>query len=1241
MPRSPASPSVVSLLVAALGLLFAVSSSSIAQVPPNERLVKRDGSLGTGPLEVGPGIDPLGRPADYLVAPELGEQRGGNLFHSFDRFGIGREETATFTGPESIDNVLARVTGTSESNIDGTLRSTIPGADLYLMNPNGIVFGAHSRLDVQGSFYANTADYLLLGEGEASRWYANPSASSGLSIAPPRAFGFLDDRGSETGAITVFSGADREPGSGFGGLEVPPGRVLSLLGESPPRAERAPIEEPLAGGVRITGGNVDDQGRPITTGGAVWAPSGRIDLVSVASAGEVVVAGSAAPAGELSAFAELGVVLVAGGSTVSVSPESNVGGSAGSILIRGGEIEVRSFAELSAVHSSHTDAGTIGLYARDSIKLTQARLLSRTLGAGAGADFELEAPVIDVLQVARVMTGSAEGATGAAGDIRVATGVGGALTIRDASNTPIIDEFRSEPGAEDDLRTGLFTRTSGTGGGGDISIDTGALTLSRRTTGDPSGRIAIQTKANDVGSGGCITIDAGRISIESGGMIRSFATSTGPGGGIDVTADSLTITGNVGSAERSEIASVAESPDPPSAGTVRPGGPGGSISIHAGTLSIAEGGRVFSGSRPDGGAPGSITVVTDRLGITRAGEVASITQSQGDAGDLRIAAREWIEIQGLDLSPEEPDPGLALTGISSRSQLPASGNAGRIVLEAPDLRLTESAIVTSASLYEGRAGDVTASADRVVVSGGSVIDGSTALFGAGGNVEIHANESVQVLGTSRAGRSSRVGSLSLSFGSSGDVTITAPLLTVAGGAIATTSAGLGNLPVAGLSLTELLQPFFPHIPDAAFADDADAGNVRLYVDRLEVRDGGQIDSSSFSGGSAGSVLLEARERAQVTGEGSEIVSRPGAGGSGGGIEIHAPVLAIEDGARVSVEGTNEGLDARRLLGGGVETALTDFLQTLPPDLRFFLETLGLLEIDADRVNELLQDRSPGGGPAGSLSIETNQLRIKGGSMSASAVGTSGGSVVIDVRDSFAVVDGSIDASAAGLEAEAPVEGGSIVIGGGGSVRLLRSTVTTEAAGASGGNVELGAELLDLEESRISATAATGTGSGGDVTIHASAVALEAGEILAQADLGRGGEIRVTADVFVTDTESRLDASAGDLQLSGTVRVDAPDLDLTGALAILPESYLDAVGLLRESCAARTQGAEGSFVLAGRDGNPPTPDGPLPAASDLEVERRSRSASAAADTSMQPGLVPDWACHKTALGWRAEPAVLPK
>jgi filamentous hemagglutinin family protein len=112
--------------------------------------------LAAGPVQaqivtdgsVGPKVSLSGSSVD--IGANLGTRRGDNLFHSFETFGIATGQTATFTGPSTIRNVISRVTGGEISNIDGTLRSTVGQADLYFLNPAGVIFGPNARLDVPG-----------------------------------------------------------------------------------------------------------------------------------------------------------------------------------------------------------------------------------------------------------------------------------------------------------------------------------------------------------------------------------------------------------------------------------------------------------------------------------------------------------------------------------------------------------------------------------------------------------------------------------------------------------------------------------------------------------------------------------------------------------------------------------------------------------------------------------------------------------------------------------------------------------------------------------------------------------------------------------------------------------------------------------------------------------------------------------------------------------------------------------
>ncbi len=222
---------VVLAFLHALGLILWVmigfQTPALAQVTTT---ITPDGSLGTAIHRNG-----------SVFTIDGGTVRGPNLFHSFDRFDVGTDDIANFTGPDAVANILGRVTGGQLSMIDGTLQSDIAGADLFLLNPSGIMFGPNARLDIDGAFYVSTADVLEL--GDEGRFVANRSESSALSVATPSAFGFLGTGG---GGLAVDGSA----------LGVPEREMMSLIG----------------GDIEIRGGTLA-------------APSGRVNLVSIASAG--------------------------------------------------------------------------------------------------------------------------------------------------------------------------------------------------------------------------------------------------------------------------------------------------------------------------------------------------------------------------------------------------------------------------------------------------------------------------------------------------------------------------------------------------------------------------------------------------------------------------------------------------------------------------------------------------------------------------------------------------------------------------------------------------------------------------------------------------------------------------------------------------------------------------------------------------------------------------------------------
>jgi filamentous hemagglutinin family protein len=297
-----------------------------------------DGSLGPREALRGP---------NYAISDSVGQIRGPNLFHSFGQFNLSQVARATFTGPDTITHILGRVTGGNPSNIDGTIRSQIPGANLYLLNPSGVLIGPHASLDMSGAFHVSTADVIRLADGGA--FFAHPAAPSVLTVAPPAAFGFLSPAPAK---ITVQGST----------LEAPTGKSLSLVG----------------GDVEVTGGTL------ITR-------SGRLTLVSVREPGEVPFDHAVqAPALSLGSVQRLGTISLSHGAILGAG-----GNPGGTVIIRGGRLVMTDNAEIRANAAGSTDGGSrvIDVQVAESVVIDgdDSQIFAVNLGAARARDVAITA----------------------------------------------------------------------------------------------------------------------------------------------------------------------------------------------------------------------------------------------------------------------------------------------------------------------------------------------------------------------------------------------------------------------------------------------------------------------------------------------------------------------------------------------------------------------------------------------------------------------------------------------------------------------------------------------------------------------------------------------------------------------------------------------------------------------------------------------------------------------------------
>lgn len=206
---------------------------------------------------------------------QQGDRTENNLFHSFRDFSVPNGGSAFFDNPTDIANIFSRVTGGNISNIDGLIR-TNDGANLFFINPAGIIFGQEARLDIGGSFLGSTADSIFFSDGiefSASDTQAQPI----LSINAPIGLGFRDNpkeivNQSRATVETPLVGNGRSFTGDFftTGLHVKPGKTLALVG----------------GELMLDGGNLTANGGRIELGSV-----GSDSFVNITSTGADLVLG--------------------------------------------------------------------------------------------------------------------------------------------------------------------------------------------------------------------------------------------------------------------------------------------------------------------------------------------------------------------------------------------------------------------------------------------------------------------------------------------------------------------------------------------------------------------------------------------------------------------------------------------------------------------------------------------------------------------------------------------------------------------------------------------------------------------------------------------------------------------------------------------------------------------------------------------------------------------------------------
>lgn len=739
-----------------LGALLA-NDAAIAEI-------STDGSLG-------PALD-LSGPA-FSVPDSLGSRLGANLFHSFARFNLASGESATFSGPGGIGNIIARVTGGSPSSIDGLLRSTIPGANLFFLNPYGLMFGPDARIDVSGGFHASTAHYLALSDG--GRFDALHPDASTLSVDPPSAFGF------GTGPVmpiqvdgSVLQAADGQALSLTGGDITVDNAVLATAGghlgiAGLASAGTVPLDiQGLAPGDFAAFADVtlrDSSGAPRLVGTTflrnldISGPGGGEVLIRggnlYVSNAKVFSQNDGAPSGGGIDVHMAGTAAISGNAQLTTRSEGP--GRAGNVRIKADTITLSDFATVSSDTNFTTSdpgvavegGGTVTVSARRVAMTGNSELSANTLGDGAGGNVAVTADslALDTTASIRTLTAFAceqAGCSKDAGSISISAGD---IRMVDNATVDTSSFFNSEG------RAGQIGINADS-----LTMDGNAWFISNTFTEADAGHIDMQVKHLDMrgqsviststftgGLGGDVSIAGNSLAMGGDAIITSGTEGPGAAGTVTIGMDQVTL------GERARISSEAEGSNAfvrggadlsGAAGGGRGGniivnmadallsgdaeitastagiGDAGSISISGRTLTIRDGARVSALSSGTGKAGSVIIDLSDYLALYNG--LISVQTQTADAGDIRITAGQLVHL---------------VNSVISTSAADGLGNGGNVAIDPVFVVLNNSQIVARAS--QGSGGNITIVTNNYIKDDASTVDASSE-FGLDGTVSIES-----------------------------------------------------------------------------------------------------------------------------------------------------------------------------------------------------------------------------------------------------------------------------------------------------------------------------------------------------------------------------------------------------------------------------------------------------------------------------------------------------------------------
>ncbi len=720
-----------------------------------------------------------------------------NLFHSFERFGLTRQQIATFQSNPQIRNILTRVVGGDASVIDGLLQVVGGNSNLFLLNPAGVIFGSHAQLDLPASFTATTANGIGFNQGWFSAVGTNDYAAL---VGDPNAFAFTM---SQPGAIANLGNLQVAAGHNLtllagtvvntGHLAAPQGNLtiasvpgsslvrLSLAGQAlsleiEPEADSAlsrlnPIAfEPIALPALLTGGSVTSAtGVTVNQDGSVALSGSGIGI----EPGDVVVTGQTSGLDQPPAIAAGNGTLTAAGTLTLAESRIETAGdltltAADTVRVRdsrqqpfeaiaGGDLILQGNQAVDIFALSHPNSG---FFSGADLVLRAPQTVSGDARYTAGGDFQIEqldgspgnlfSPYDPIIRA----TGDVSFSSYTGASLHIIAG--GSVTVSDGITITGADPANSINEAIL-LSDGTSVAVNGSAQP-TLDVRAGVSAEAIDTSLTPAGTPLPTDLASTTTPASNADISIGRIQVLAPDGLVYLSTqynpsSTAASGNIAVGTGIVTTPTTAGNASSIVIDSrgsftVGGSLDATATdGAVDGSGTGGNIIVLAQDTIDIQGDILTSSS--SGGSGGNVSLNSQLGDLRLAGSVttnggSNFSASSINAGSISISAQQAVSLGNLAAIAGIGGQGGSVTVVSQEGAVQiqdiqagsTDGDGGEITVFALEDIITQT--LNTAVVGSGTGGNIILNSTNGAIDTSAGALNSSSSGGRGGNVSINA-----------------------------------------------------------------------------------------------------------------------------------------------------------------------------------------------------------------------------------------------------------------------------------------------------------------------------------------------------------------------------------------------------------------------------------------------------------------------------------------------------------------------